>query len=327
MQRGAMHLAQAGRRRGLLAEAGELALPVGPNSPAMRRRTKLQPIGGALACNCASSSAYSSGSASGMVDSNCATFISGPFSPPRIALRSSAWADWLVLMPNTRWPASRAAMPPTAPEVRAMRRTSPNRLDRSSVTMSQASNSSMKPADHVQAAPPERRVGGVQPERRQQLAVPLGAARPQHVQVLGLEPGMPVLEHAVQRVHQAVAEGVGVHVERRVHEVRHVGPEHIVVRRELEGRAEALGLHLPPDCADPLGSSSPMTAARHAAGSRTGRTRSGAPRCSACPPPCEASMMRRRAGSVSASSRARKVSISPNTLAVSASVSGVPDCR
>src|SRR5579863_9554478 len=34
-------------------------------------------------------------------------------------------------MPNTRAPATRAAMPPTAPEVRAMRRISPNRLLRS----------------------------------------------------------------------------------------------------------------------------------------------------------------------------------------------------
>ena len=108
----------------------------GPSSPDMRRRTKLQPIGGALACSCASSLAYSSGSASGMVDMNCATFISGPFSPPRIALRSSAWADWLPLMPNTRWPAKRAAMPPTAPEVRAMRRTSPKMLGRSSDMLS-----------------------------------------------------------------------------------------------------------------------------------------------------------------------------------------------
>src|SRR5271165_5168587 len=40
----------------------------GPSSLAIRRRTKFQPIGGALACNCASSAAYSAGSASGTVD-------------------------------------------------------------------------------------------------------------------------------------------------------------------------------------------------------------------------------------------------------------------
>ena len=104
-----------------------------PSSLAMRRRTKFQPIGGALACSCASSAAYSAGSASGTVDRNCATFISGPFRPPRMVRRSSACAARSVLMPNMRSPATRAAMPPTAPEVRAMRRSSPNRLLRSDI--------------------------------------------------------------------------------------------------------------------------------------------------------------------------------------------------
>jgi hypothetical protein len=94
----------------------------------MRRRTKAQPIGGALACSCASSSAYSAGNASGIVDRNCATFISGPFRPPSTVLRSSAWLARLVRTPNTRSPATRAAMPPTAPEVRAKRRSSPMML-------------------------------------------------------------------------------------------------------------------------------------------------------------------------------------------------------
>ena len=58
-----------------------------PSSLAMRRRTKGQPIGGALACSVASSLAYSAGSASGTVERNCATFIIGPFSPPRMRLQ------------------------------------------------------------------------------------------------------------------------------------------------------------------------------------------------------------------------------------------------
>ena len=62
----------------------------GPSSVAMRRRTKAQPMAGALACNCASSRAYSGGSASGMVEMSCAAFISGPFRPPSAALRSVA---------------------------------------------------------------------------------------------------------------------------------------------------------------------------------------------------------------------------------------------
>src|SRR6185437_8234007 len=94
----------------------------------MRRRTKFQPMAGALALSCASSAAYSAGSASGTVDRNCATFISGPLRPPRIVFRSSACAARSVLMPSIRSPATRAAMPPTAPDVRAKRRSSPNRL-------------------------------------------------------------------------------------------------------------------------------------------------------------------------------------------------------
>src|SRR5271166_3492343 len=105
----------------------------GPSSPAMRRRTKAQPMAGALACNSASCAAYSGGSASGTVERNCATFIIGPLRLPSRAFRSSAWRAWSVLMPNTLSPAMRAAMPPTAPEVRAMRRTSPNRLPRSDI--------------------------------------------------------------------------------------------------------------------------------------------------------------------------------------------------
>ena len=104
----------------------------GPSSPCMRRRTKAAPIAGALACSCASSAAYSAGSASGTVERNCATFIIGPFSPPRMVLRSSAWPARLVLMPKARSPTTLAAMPPTAPEVRAKRRNSPKREDLSS---------------------------------------------------------------------------------------------------------------------------------------------------------------------------------------------------
>ena len=48
------------------------------------------PIGGALACSSASSPTYSRGSMSGTVDMICATFISGPLSPPSARRRSAA---------------------------------------------------------------------------------------------------------------------------------------------------------------------------------------------------------------------------------------------
>ena len=132
----------------------KLAAQPGPSSLCMRRRTNGKPIGGAFACSSASSRAYSSGSASGTVERNCATFIIGPLSPPRIVLMSSAWAERSVFMPRKRAPAMRAAMPPTAPEVCAMRLISPNSVLLSgpgpvmpspSATR-RSSNSSMKPA-------------------------------------------------------------------------------------------------------------------------------------------------------------------------------------
>ena len=91
----------------------------GPSSVAMRRLTKAQPIGGALAWSCASSAAYSRGRASGMVDMSCATFMSGPFSPPSARRSSSAWRWRSAVRPSTRPPAIRAARPPAAVEMRA----------------------------------------------------------------------------------------------------------------------------------------------------------------------------------------------------------------
>ena len=47
-----------------------------------------------------------------------------------------------------------------------------------------------EPGNHIKPLFPERGIGGVQPERRQQFLVPLGPAGPQHVQILRLEAGM-----------------------------------------------------------------------------------------------------------------------------------------
>ena len=258
---GAMHLAEARRGGGLVAELGESrSASPGRVRCAMRRRTKAQPIGGALACSCASSAAYSAGSASGTVDRNCATFISGPFSPPRMACRSSAWLARSVLMPNTRCAghargdaADRAGGARHAAEL--AEQVMPCSPSSAIAPVSHAASLQLvdEAGDHVQPARPERRVGGVQPERRQQLLVPLGAAGAQHVEVFRLEARMAGLEHRIQRVHQAIAERIGVDIERRVDEMRHIGPEHVVFRRELERRPEAFGLHLQPDLADPLG--------------------------------------------------------------------------
>ena len=75
----------------------------------MRRFTKAQPIGGAFACSCASSIAYSGGTASGMVAISCATFMIGPLSPPSMRrARPPARRD----RPRVRARASRSSWRP-----------------------------------------------------------------------------------------------------------------------------------------------------------------------------------------------------------------------
>ena len=72
----------------------------------------------------------------------------------------------------------------------------------------------------------------------------LGAARLQHLEILLLKAALGVLVDRVERVHEAVAEGVCVDVEGRVDEVGDVGPEGLVARLQRDRRSQALGLHL-----------------------------------------------------------------------------------
>jgi hypothetical protein len=81
----------------------------------------------------------------------------------------------------------------------------------------------------------------------------LGAAGAQHLEVLVAEARVAFLVDGVERVHEAVAEGVGVDVEGRVDEVRDVGPEGLVARREVEGVAQRLRLHRHPERVDVVG--------------------------------------------------------------------------
>src|SRR6185312_10446435 len=83
-------------------------------------------------------------------------------------------------------------------------------------------------ADDAETLGPESGIGGVEAEGGQQLLVALGAAGAQHVQILLGEALLRALVDGVERVHEAVAEGVGVNVERRVDEVGDVGPEYLV---------------------------------------------------------------------------------------------------
>jgi len=81
----------------------------------------------------------------------------------------------------------------------------------------------------------------------------LGAAGGEHVEIALGETLGRMLVDRIERVHQAVAERVGVDVERRVDEMRDVHPERLVARLDLDRRPEALALHAEPELADPLG--------------------------------------------------------------------------
>src|SRR5262245_37645077 len=84
------------------------------------------------------------------------------------------------------------------------------------------------PLDHADAALPESGIAGVEAEGSQELGMMLGAAGRQHLEVASGEALGRALVDRIERVHQAIAEGIGVDIERRVHEVRDIGPEGLV---------------------------------------------------------------------------------------------------
>ena len=73
-----------------------------------------------------------------------------------------------------------------------------------------------------------------------------GCAGSQHGEVPLGKTFSGVLVDRVERIHQAVAERIGVHIERRMDEMRDIGPERFVARLELDRRAEAFALHVEP---------------------------------------------------------------------------------
>src|SRR5690606_28076629 len=107
-----------------------------------------------------------------------------------------------------------------------------------------------EPGDHRQAELPEFRPGRVEAERRQELRMMPRAAGLQHVEVLLHEALVRLLVQRIERVHQAIAECVGIDVERRVDEVRYVAPERLVAVAEMDRGAETFPLDLQPLAAD-----------------------------------------------------------------------------
>src|SRR6185295_1103796 len=66
--------------------------------------------------------------------------------------------------------------------------------------------------DNVQAAVPERLPGGVEAEARQELGIRFRSASFEHRHILVDEPRMARAIKSVKRVHEAIAEGIGVNV-------------------------------------------------------------------------------------------------------------------
>src|SRR5690606_6289882 len=67
--------------------------------------------------------------------------------------------------------------------------------------------------DHRQPLRPEGWVGGVEAEGLQEFGMVLAAAGPEEVEILLLEARRGLLVDRIERVHQAIAEGVGIDVE------------------------------------------------------------------------------------------------------------------
>src|SRR5579863_1051388 len=98
--------------------------------------------------------------------------------------------------------------------------------------------------DHRQPAVPEFGIPGIEPKRLEQLGIMLGAAGREHRQIALCKPALRVFVDRIERVHEAIAEGIGVDVERRMDEVRDIHPETLVAGPDVDRGAEALALHL-----------------------------------------------------------------------------------
>ena len=196
-QRRAMHLAERGGGRGLVLEACEASMPVGAEfarhapaheGPAHRRRVGLQLRRARARIPAAARRAWWRGTAP-------------PSSAAPSARRGSSSAP-----PHARavdLDAEIALPPPRARRGRRRRRrlraiaAELGRPAKSPVARSCASAlvSSLQlvdeAGDHAEPLVPERGIGGVQAERRQQLLVPLGAAGRSMSRYFAWKPGWP----------------------------------------------------------------------------------------------------------------------------------------
>ncbi len=80
-----------------------------------------------------------------------------------------------------------------------------------------------------------------------------GAASTQHIEIaLGKAFAGPFIDR-IERIHQAIAEGIGVNVKGRVDEMGDIGPEVAVIVTKKDRRPQAFALGLQPDITETLG--------------------------------------------------------------------------
>ena len=90
----------------------------------------------------------------------------------------------------------------------------------------------------------------------------LGAAGREHGEIFLHKTLVGVLVDAVERIHEAIAEGIGVDIEGRVDEMRDIGPEGLISCAQLDRGPERIGLHAHPQIADLVGGEFALAAFR-----------------------------------------------------------------
>src|SRR5262245_53035442 len=176
----------------------------------------------------------------------CAKVASSPSWHAGVSASCACAAPLLMLSSE---PAAKAPAPSTARRVGVS-------IMSSSTPVAEASAHRLQFVDHAgddrKSAIPEFGILGIEPERFQQLGIMLGAAGGEHVEITLGKAFRCILVDRIERVHQTIAERIGVDIKRRMDEVRDVHPEILVARLDLDRRSKAFALHTEPDFADTL---------------------------------------------------------------------------
>src|ERR1700720_1945282 len=96
--------------------------------------------------------------------------------------------------------------------------------------------------DHFQPYLPEGGIARVEPKWREQFGMMFRAPRRKHREIAFGKTFARALIDAIQRIHETIAERIGVDIKGRVDEMRDIGPIALVVAPKLDRGPEAFGL-------------------------------------------------------------------------------------